>query len=228
MCRELGTGGRVTSRLKNGQRKGGRRNPQTIRRNRGNGSAFPQQLQASIQVDKTIRFKASSVLSDAVISVTDLLDLLAVATTATAAFGLARSVKIRALEMWSPPDSAGAAVVASIEDSTAGTSSVSGSSRRVEDVTMGQNRPAHVMYRPAAGSAQALWHVLDSDLSELLKLSGPVGSTIDFHVSFILQDGEAPDAVTAAVAGATAGKLYIRSLNSNGANNLVPVSFATI
>jgi hypothetical protein len=59
-------------------------------------------------------------------------------------------------------------------------------------------------------------------------LTGPSGSVVDVHMSLILQDGETPSAVLAAVGGATIGKIYVRALDSNETGLLVPLSYPTI
>lgn len=185
------------------------------------------QLPASIQIDKVIRFKASAALSGAPVVASDITDLLCVATTATAAYGLPVAFKLRKIEAWSPPASDGAAVTLAIEDAVPG-GGFAAPSRRIEDVTMGQSRPAHVVWKPQADSLLSKWLQNDGGLTSLVELTGPTGTTFDVHLSWVLQDGETPAAVVAAVAGATAGKLYIRSLNSSGSNDIPPVSYSTI
>lgn len=193
--------------------------------NGSRGPNFPPQITSSIQIDKTIRFKASSALSDASVNVNDLHDVLCMAVTATSAYRLPRTVKLRKIEAWAPPDNVGASVTLSVEDVlTIG--GFSAPSRRVEDVTMGQSRPAHVVWTPKNDSPLSKW--LSNLSASALILNAPTGTTFDVSLSYILQDGESPIAVSAAVAGATVGQMYIRSLNSTGSNNLPPVSYSTI
>ncbi len=191
----------------------------------GLGTGFPPQLISSVQIDKTIRFKASAALTDAQVKVQDFHDLLCMADTATSAYRLPRTIKLRKVEAWAPPASDGAAVTLSVEDVLT-ISGISAPSRRVEDVTMGQTRPAHVVWTPKGDSALSKWLSTTGDVA--LLLNGPSGTTFDVSISFILQDGETPTAVNAAVAGATVGKLYIRSLNSSVSSNIPPVSYSTI
>ncbi len=193
--------------------------------NGGRGGAFPPQLISSVQIDKTIRFKSSAALTDATVKVQDLHDLLCMADTTTSAYRLPRTIKLRKIEAWAPPDSAGAAVILSVEDVLT-ISGISAPSRRAEDVTMGQSRPAHVVWTPKQDSALSKWLSTTGDVA--LQLNGPSGTTFDVSISFVLQDGETPTAVNAAVAGATVGRLYIRSLNSSVGNNIPPVSYPTI
>ncbi len=195
--------------------------------NGANGSTFPKQLPASIQIDKVIRFKASAALTDAPVAIADLMDLLCVAATTTSAYRLPTAVKLRKIEAWSPPDSAGAATILAVEEVAQGTGFVS-PSRRIEDVTMGQSRPAHIVWKPQVDTLLSKWLNDTGFSANLIRLTGPSGSTFDVHISFVLQDGESTVAVAAAVVGATVGRLYIRSLNSSGSNNISPVSYVTI
>ncbi len=174
-----------------------------------------------------LRFQATSALSSAVVNVSDLLDLMCVATAANAAYGIPVSVKLRKIEMWAPPSSTGAAVTVSIEDAAEGVG-IAAPSRVASDTTMGMTRPAHVLWRPSMQSVLSKWIDNSGGLAQLLLLTGPTGTTIDVHLSWTLQDGETPAAVAAVVAGATVGRLYVRSLNSSGGNNIAPVSFPTI
>lgn len=218
--------GGVTLRLPN------RKQNNRVRRNRnrqsGGSTLFPSQIQATIQIDKVIRFKASAALTNAVVSSQDLLDLMCVATAANAAYRLPSAGKLRRIQAWAPPSSTGAAVTLALEDlGVNGTGGFSGPSRRVEDVTMGQSRPAHVVFVPGPQSLTSKWFS-ENSAYDVFSITCPADTTFDVHASWTLQDGEAPVAVGAAVSGATAGALYIRSLNSSGSNNIPPVSYSTI
>lgn len=217
---------RTMKRNNNKSRGDGSRTPKNNRA-QGGGSGFPLPLLASIQVDKVVRFKASAALSAQVVSISDLMDLLCVATTTTNARRLASTFRLRKIEAWAPPDSAGASVVLAIEDATSQLD-FGGPSRRLEDVTMGQSRPAHLVWKPKQDSVQSKWLNDQQQATSLLELTCPTGTVFDVHISWILQDGEIPTTVTAAVAGAVAGTIYLRSLCSSTSANLPPVSFSTI
>jgi len=193
----------------------------------GAGSAFPQQLQASVQIDKVIRFSATAALSAAPVTATDLLNMMCVATSTTAAYRLPQAVRLRKIEAWAPPASTGASVTLSLEDQSVGSGGFVAPSRIVEDVTMGISRPAHIVWTPRVDSLLSKWLDDSGNLTTLFVLTGPSGSTFDVHLSFVLQDGETPTAVGTLVA-ATLGQLYFRSLNSTGGNNIPPVSYTTI
>ncbi len=184
-------------------------------------------LTATFQVDKVVRFKASAALSAQVVSITDLMDLFCVATTTTAAKRLASAFRLRKIEAWAPPDSAGASVVLAIEDATSQLD-FGGPSRRKEDVSMGTTRPAHLVWVPRPDTVQSKWLNDQQQATALLELTCPSGTVFDVHISWVLQDGEIPTSVTAAVAGAVAGTIYLRSLCSSTSANLPPVSFSTI
>jgi len=208
----------------------GKRGPRKNQRNSvRNGTSFPAQLSASIQVDKVYRFQATTAETADPVSSSALLDLLCLATAANAAYEVASSVKLRKIEMWAPPASTGASVRLAIED--LGTTSTPGGPSRVkEDISMGTARPAHVIWTPAPGSVQSMWQ--SQQAIRLVELTFTIGTVIDLHISQILQDGETPVAVGNAVAAATVGQLYLRSLDNDtgrgGANVLQPVDFPFI
>lgn len=187
------------------------------------GTSQPMQLQASIQVDKVVRFSFDGPLSNVRVDDTDLLDLFCVATSASAAYRLASAVRLRRIEMWGEPVSGGSSV--SIEDVGTLSPGVGSPSRVVEDTTLGISRPAHILWRPRLQSIQSMWLSADDGRSLLLISSTGTGY-LDLHVSFMLQDGETPVAVTAPVSGASVGQLYVRSLDGGGA--IIPVTYPTI
>jgi len=204
----------------------GRAKPQR-RKNGGRGGAGgtsqPMPLRSSIQVDKVVRYKFASALSNVEITDQDLLNLIVVATTTTATTELASAVKLRKIEMWADPVAGGSLI--SIED-IAQVAGVGGPSRIKEDVTLGVARPAHLTWTPAPGSLQAMW-IASHAGTEYLALNSSGAGYLDLHVSWVLQDGENPSS-GGAVSGATAGALYLRALDNQGASALVPVSYATI
>ncbi len=210
--------------LAKGNKNRGRRNRKQNRQGRGS-SSFPQQVASTVQIDKVIRFKASAALSSASVKVQDLVELLCVAATTTTAYKLAQRVRLRKIEAWAPPASDGSSVTLSVEDLLT-ISGIASPSRITSDVTMGQSRPAHVVWTPRMDSALSKWLSTTGDVA--LALTAPTGTTFDVHLSLALQDDGTGSSVTAAVAGATVGALYIRALNSTNANNIPPVSFATI
>lgn len=207
---------------RNNRGKGTRRNNNP---RRANGSSQPMPLVASIQIDKVVRFKFSAALSNVAIVDTDLLDLFCVASTPTYAYQLAFAIKVRKMEMWVDPVAGGS--LCSIEDVATGR--VGGPSRIKEDTTLGVSRPAHIVWVPAAGSQQSLYlSVPQQNSYQWFELNSSGAGYLDVHLSLILQDGEAPAHVSAAVIGATAGALYIRALDSSSTKSILPVSYPTI
>lgn len=204
----------------NNRVRGPRRNPN----GRNSGTPQPAPLQSSIQVDKVIRFKFAAALSNVVVTDTDLIDLLCMAATTTSAYGLAKAYKLRGLEMWADPVAGGSLI--SIEDQAV-SSDIGATSRLREDTTLGTARPAHLKWSPAPMSINSMWQPGNNGQARL-KLNSSGAGYLDLHYSIVLQDGETPVQVGAAVAGATVGRVYIRSLNSSSGTNLAPVSFPTI
>jgi hypothetical protein len=192
-----------------------------------NGPLSPPPFDPVITVAKRLRFQTATTLVNVNVSAVDLFDMVCVATSASAASQLFRSLRIREIEIWGPMPQALTPVTTSIEFYNDSGSNVGAPSKIVSDTSMGSMRAAHCRYRPPARSGPGLWLVPDST-GAVFTLNGPAGSVVDLSFTGTCQDENAPGTVTAVVAGATAGKLYIRALDSNGAKDLVPVSYSTI
>jgi hypothetical protein len=206
----------------------------TKKQNAQKGTLYPVQIQSSFILDKVLRFRCAAQVANAIVSNRDLLDLWCVAITATSARRLPIAFKLKKVELWgtnSPLQAPGVASTVAIEDglTSAGNSvSFAGPSRRVEDTALGISRPSHVLWKPPKGASSAAW-LNDVDGGIAFQVTAPPGLVLDLHIRWIIgDDGGAGTAVGAAVAGANVGANYIRSLNSNNANNLVPVDYSTI
>lgn len=202
---------------------------QTNPRNGGRqqqGTLFPSPIQTTIQVDKVFRYVASAALINTSLSAQSFFDSWWFASSAIAGYRLANAFRIRKLEMWAPSTGT-TPVTISIEDTYA--SAIAGGSTRVKsDTSMGTNRPAHLVFVPRPGTAESMWQGA-SNTSAFFTLNGPVGTVVDLHISFAVQDGsQVPVAVTRAVAGATVGAVYVSPLDIVTGILLVPQSIGTI
>jgi len=95
------------------------------------------------------------------------------------------------------------------------------------DTSMGATRAAYVQFAPPPKSLLENWVPFNS-AANLISLSFPANSIVDVEFDFVIQNGETPIAVGAAVLAATVGRVYCRPLDSNGSGLLVPVSYPTI
>lgn len=185
----------------------------------------PPQIQPTLRVDQVIRFQASSALAGITLSPLSLLDMWCLATGTTAAYRVADSVRLRKIEMWGPMASNLSPVTTTLE--WAAQAGVVGSpSKLVSDTSMGSSRPAYVTSSPPQGSVQDLWQ--NSGSAALALLTGPTGTIVDIHLSYRVQDKVTQTAVTAAVAGATVGQVYIRAADSTTTALLLPLNFPTV
>ncbi len=190
------------------------------------GSLAPPQFTSSISIGKVFRFQASAAGS---VSVTgqSLGDLLCQAATATSAYQMASAVRIRRVEIWGPPSSTLTPVTVTCEFAGASAGSF-GPSQVKSDTSVGATRVAHVVASPPRDSQASQWQS-SSSTGVLFVLTYPSGAIIDIHYSFTMQDRTGATAVTGAVAGATVGQVYLRSLDSvTSSAVLVPLSFITI
>jgi len=190
-------------------------------------SLHPPPFQSTIQFTKIYRFVASAALANEVVAISDLMDLVIVATSATTAVNLASAIKLAKVDIWGPMAQDLKPVTCSIEFPAVGTPGLGGPQRIWSDTSMGSSTAAYVSKRPPDRSPQAFWQGTYSN-DVFIILNGPIGSVVDISMTSVVQNGESPQSPTAAVVGATPGQVYVRALDSLNNGLLVPQSYPTI
>ena len=186
----------------------------------------PPQFSPTISVGHVFRFQNSAAISLDVSGVS-LGDLLCVATSATSAYQLANAIRVRRVEIWGTASNTFAPVTVSCDFSGA-TAGSFGPSRVYSDTSVGATRVAHVVAKPPRDSQAYQWQS-SSSTATLFRLVLPAGAVMDLHYSLTLRDSSGVAAVTGAVAGATTGQLYVRSLDSTAGTAIInPLSYVTI
>jgi hypothetical protein len=169
---------------------------------------------------------------------TDLLDLYCMATAATAAYQIFNAVRVLSVEIWGPNalDTANSAqiintVFIEFPAMVSGTG-LGGPSVRHVDTSTSLDVPAHVRAAPPEGAYSSLWafNTAIAGSNVMFNLQGPTtGYVVDVTIELTIRDSSlAPAAVTASVAGATTGQVYVRALNSTSSGSLVPVGVNTV
>lgn len=190
------------------------------------GISHPPQFTSSFVLKKRLRFQAVAAATATNIRSRDLGDLWCVATSAIAASQLASHVRLRKVEMWGPMSSSLAPVTVLI-DWIGSTIGGFGKSNRVSDTSMGSTEPAHLVSRPPPGSQIAQWQLATQN-SPICALTCPAGTIVDIIYDLVVLDDGTANAVLGAVAGATPGANYVRSLESSTGTNFPPISYSTI
>jgi len=192
----------------------------------------PPQLTPDIQFRKTFRFKASAAKNGSFSDV-DLFNMLVLASSTTNCWRLLTGIRIRKLEIWAPMLSDLVPVTVTAEFSgvsTTNVSSVGGPRRMHSDTSMGSNCPAHIVAKPDPGSLAAFWfnylNVI-ATATPICSLVISINSIIDLTVDCVVSNNETVASVIV-IAGATVGQVYLRALDSTGANVLVPTDYRTI
>lgn len=196
-------------------------------RNTQSVSLSPPSLSQTLKLNQNLRFAASAA---AATTVTDfgVLDLLCMASAANAAYSLCDAFRIKKVRVWAPMASNLSPVTVILEWSNQDAISFQSDATRHTDTSMGSARPAFISCKPPKGSVQGMWISTGNGFG-LFKLTCPINTIVDFQVQLRVRDGtQAARAVNAAVAGATAGQVYCRSLDSTTSNLLVPVALSTI
>jgi hypothetical protein len=190
------------------------------------GLSHPPQFTPSFVLKKRLRFKAVAAATTT-LTARDFGDLWCVAATTTSAYRLASHVRVKKIEMWGPMASDLVPVTISCDWTGSTTAGVYGKSNRVSDTSLGSSEPAHLVTRPPPASQIAQW-VSSGTTPSVCILSYPINTIIDVTYELVVYDDGTTAAVTGAVAGATVGANYIRSLDSTSAVNLPPLSYSTI
>jgi len=177
-------------------------------------------------VKRRLRFKATAASASDVLTAASFGDLMCVTPTAATGVQLGNFFKVHSIEIWGPMAADLAPVSVSIEWAGAVVGML-GKSVRHSDTSMGSAEPAHVRSTPPPKSQVSQW-LSTLNANGVCTLVYPANAIVDIVYSLVLRDDGVATAVTGAVAGATAGALYVRALNSPSNNNLVPVSNPTI
>ncbi len=128
--------------------------------------------------------------------------------------------------MWGPMASDLVPVTVSCDWTGAAPQGGFGKSNRVSDTSMGSSEPAHIVTRPPPASQIAQW-LGGASSTAICSLVYPLGTLIDVTLEYVIRDDASVQAVTGAVAAATVGANYVRSLDSSTATNLIPQSYST-
>jgi len=198
------------------------RNPKSGARRSQGSTTQPPMLETNVRVHHRYRFAATSAFSGAVTFV-DIAGAMGVfgTVTNTTVVAWTSSLKIRGIEMWTPPASQGASATCSID----WFSTTNQPSMEYSDTTISTARPAHVKSRPPAKSLASFWQQAGS-ASTAFTLVAPAGTIIDLDVDGIMIDLDVVG-VTFAPATVVVGKPYYLALDGFASNLLVPVSMTT-
>ncbi len=185
----------------------------------------PSQFRANPEVSRRYRFVSSSGTATNVTAQTLLGACGSTATSSTTGALMFQSVKLKQVEIWSPPASQGSAVTCSI----LWPSSNQSQPREISDTSVSVTQPAHVLSSPPPLSIAGFWASRLST-SALCTLVAPAGSIIDVWVSLVLGDGSGVATVNAVLVGAVTGAQYYSSLDSltSAGSVYAPVSLTTL
>jgi hypothetical protein len=152
---------------------------------------------------QVLRFTATAAASATAIAFNDLLDSIAVATTATAGFQLFDTVKVRMIEVWA------CAALGTPTTITVEFPNTEGDSRLHTDTSLGVS-PAYLRAIPSSRSTSGFWHL--SGAGTAFAVTVPAGAIIDVHLSF-RGSGGFSTALQVVQVGATVGSVFWRGLD---------------
>jgi len=146
------------------------------------------------------------------------------ASTAILGYPIRQSVRVKRIEIWSPPASQGASVTCSVLFPSAQRSQA----REYTDTSVSVAVPAHVVCEPPPESLCAFWTGVPTAGIPLFFITAPAGSIVDLWVGLVDNDANTV-ANTATLVGATIGGVYYCSLDSStsAGSTLLPVGLTS-
>lgn len=201
--------------------KGNRNNKNKGRRN-GRGamekSRMIPRFSPTLTVSKRVRFSPPGAVNNASITRKNLLNLFEIAASAVTAYRLFESVRVMAIEVWSPSTS-GLATPAYCSIEWLGSNSPSSV---VSDMSM-STYPAYIKTSPPARSSAQWWSISGSDETDtLFAITCGAGSVVDVHLVAKLPDFEA-GTLGDAPTGASTGTLYFNYLDGISSAGITPI-----
>jgi hypothetical protein len=182
----------------------------------------PGQVPSNIRFMHKFRFTVVSTTTGTGITGTDLLGMIGgmgkVVNTSVSL--IAESVKIKRIQIWSPPASQGANATCSVN--WAGFQNTPNT--EVSDTTVSVTKPAYINCKPPAQSLASFWQGLGS--TTIFGIAAVAGSILEIFVDVVLNDTEVSP-VTVPVATAVVGQMYYLALDGPSLNNFIPVYLAS-
>jgi hypothetical protein len=177
---------------------------------------MPPQIQSVKTIKGSTRF-LDSTGANGNFTVADLLNLPGVlAGSATAGYGIASTVRLKKVEVWSPVTSAGSSVSCTITDTSNSTGSLdgvgSGLPTVVQDSSISFDRPAHIVFVPKPTRLSGSW--LNTNMvstQRLFLLQEPVGSIVDIHYEFVCSLSLPQASPSQVLVAASTGLMYKRA-----------------
>lgn len=199
----------------------GRKQQGTARRSAATVLFHPPQLKSNIQKRHKFRFIASSAYNGT-ITTKQILGAAGVIVDVLNTTGIAKNyaLKVRSIEIWTPPPSQGASTTCSVEWVGAGYQP----NMEFSDSSNSVAQPAHIRCSPPPQSNASFW-ANGGTTQVFLSIAVPVGSIVDLDLDLIENDGETP--VTFTIATAALGATYYLALDHSISDFLVPVSLTT-
>jgi hypothetical protein len=188
----------------------------------GQPRGLPQIKPDIIVQNHKFRYTASTAVASS-ITCNDILGAIGVIGTVvnTTAVYLARTFRIKRIEIWSPTSSSTTSATCSVNFLSSAL--LQTPSMEISDTSINVSQPAHIVCRPQKGAITSFWQQTSTD--GLFFLSCPGGSVVDIDIEFILNDSTV--ITTVALAAVLLGGVYYLALNGPSTNTLVPVSMRT-
>jgi hypothetical protein len=191
--------------------------------------AIPQVVQGPVY-SRTLRYTATSAVSQGFTPLALLHSLGVMATATTTVYPFCESFRLRRVDIYFTANSASGTVTPQGANVNFTTSSASygNRSREVAATTMSTGEVTCLTATPRANEIAGMWNSGVNDSTTIFNLTCPMNAVVDFHWSFTLNDNEdEPNALT--IAGTAAvGLVYYLSPDGVTGHKLVPVGLSSI
>jgi hypothetical protein len=183
------------------------------------GSSEPSPYRTSVRFTQRFRFYANAAATNTQVTCTGLLDMLCTASSGTVAYQLLTAFRLKSVEMWDISATTGATVVCEFPFASG---TVGGPETKRSVTSLGNSKPAYLRMVPVKGSLQSMWQSVSSTTAFILLSASTTNSVVDIVLECVMQNGQTPVAVSAGVAGATVGTIYLRALDNQGSQIFAP------
>lgn len=162
----------------------------------------PRQFPATITQVKRFRFQCIAAVNAVTISAYELAAMQSFILSSTTARPLIDRVRLVSVEMFAPMTATLIPVTVSLEWLNNSSTQFNCSSRIITDTSMTASVCAHVHCVPEQDSIASKWLSVGSQAVDVVALSAPINTIIDFVFEFALNDGAAPPPVATILATA--------------------------
>ncbi len=204
-----------------------------LQRSKRDSRSQPPSFRTALTGSCRIRYYSSTGFGPALIAQADLAELIVVGTVNTPGqcYRVLDSVRLKRIEMWgiSAVTATPSANFVSINDLGANTS-LGGPERTLQDMSLSNAVPSHLVWTPAPNSIQGTWVAAsNTQTTPILAMQSTSPCIVDVTIDYVVGDGTVGPTIGGPITTPAVGQIYYRKFGySSSSSNLIPqgVSYA--